>query len=255
MGLIDTHAHLFVEQFDNDRAQIIQNATSKGVERIYLANIDLTTVDSLNQMLSDYPKICYGMMGLHPCSVKENYKEELNQIRKEFETTKYYAVGEIGIDLHWDKTTLDIQADALRIQIGWAKEMDLPIVLHCRDSFEQVVRLVEDENDEQLRGIFHCFTGSVDDANRVIDMGFKLGIGGVATFKNGGLDQVLPNIDLSNVVLETDAPYLAPVPYRGKRNESAYLIYVLERLSEFYQSSVEEMAEVTTRNALEVFHQ
>jgi TatD DNase family protein len=255
MRLIDTHAHLFVEQFDNDRSQIIQNAISKEVERIYLPNIDLSTIERLNQVLLDYPDICFGMMGLHPCSVKDNYQEELDQIKKEFETTKYCAVGEIGIDLYWDKTTLDIQADALRIQIGWAKEMDLPIVLHCRDSFEQVVKVVSEENDGQLKGIFHCFTGSVNDANSVIEMGFKIGIGGVATFKNGGLDQVLPHIDLSNIVLETDAPYLSPVPFRGKRNESAYLIHVLDRLSQFYQSSMEEIAEITTQNALEVFGQ
>ena len=254
MALIDTHAHLFAKQFDEDRDEIIQNALAKGVERIYLPNIDIDTIAGLNKMLVDYPNVCYGTMGLHPCSVKENYTEELEIIKKEFETTEYFAVGEIGIDLYWDKSTLGIQSDAFRIQTRWGKEMNLPIIIHCRDSFRETIEIVKEEKDERLSGIFHCFTGSVEDAKEIIDLGFKIGIGGVATFKNGGLDQVLPHIDLKHVVLETDAPYLSPMPFRGKRNESAYLCHIVEKLSVFYRKPVNEISDITTQNALSIFH-
>ncbi|NQY66470.1 MAG: TatD family hydrolase [Flavobacteriales bacterium] len=254
MAIIDTHTHLFSDQFDADRDQVIQNALSKGVERMYLPNIDLETVKALNLMLTEYPDNCFGMMGLHPCSVKDDYENVLFRLRKEFEATKYYAVGEIGIDLFWDKSTLGIQQEALKIQIGWAKELNLPIVLHCRDSFNEVLSIVENLHEEKLTGVFHCFTGTVEEARRVTDLGFKLGIGGVATFKNGGLDKVIPEIDLKHIVVETDSPYLAPVPYRGKRNESAYITEVVEKLATFYRKPFKEIEEATTLNALEIFH-
>jgi TatD DNase family protein len=193
------------------------------------------------------------MLGLHPCDVKENFMEELDRINKEIAQRKIYAIGEIGIDLHWDKTTLSIQQEAFRMQIDWAKNLDLPIVIHCRDAFDEIFEILSDLNDDRLRGIFHCFSGTLEQAHKVIGLGFYLGIGGVLTYKNSGLDKVIRDVSLEHLVLETDSPYLTPVPFRGKPNESSYLIYIAQKLADLKQVSLEEIAEVTTRNSRLVF--
>jgi len=193
------------------------------------------------------------MLGLHPCSVKEDFHSVLEEMKKELGGSKVYAIGEIGLDLYWDKTTLSIQQEAFRIQVGWAKELNLPIVIHCRDAFDELFDLLEELNDKKLRGVFHCFTGTIEQAKKAIDYGFYLGIGGVVTFKNAGLDKVVKEIDLQHLVLETDAPYLAPVPFRGKENESSYLRYVAEKVADLHQVSVEEVADITTQNSRVVF--
>lgn len=253
--MIDTHTHLFSEEFKQDIDVVIQNATNVGVEKMLLPNVDLETIDALHDLAKKYPGICYPMMGLHPCSVKENWEDELRVIKKNLDTNNYCAIGEIGIDLYWDKTTFEFQEKAFRQQIIWAKEKKLPVAIHVRNAFDETFKIVDELNDENLTGVFHCFTGNVDQANHIINYGgFKLGIGGVVTFKNGGLDQVLPYIDLKHLVLETDSPYLAPVPHRGKRNESAYLKIIAEKLAEIKGISFEEVNQATTENALSLFY-
>ncbi|WP_338236103.1 TatD family hydrolase [Persicobacter diffluens] len=253
MQLIDTHAHIYLEQFKEDRKEMIAAAKAAGIGRIYMPNIDVASIASMMELQQEYPDYCFPMMGLHPCDVKEDYKAQLETMRAWFDRFPFAAVGEIGTDLYWDKTTLDIQLEALRIQIGWAKELDLPVVLHCRDSFTETIEVVEAEQDGRLRGVFHCFTGSIADAQRAIDCGFMLGMGGVSTFKNGGMDKVIPSLDLQHLILETDAPYLAPVPHRGKRNEPAYVRLVADRVAELQSIPVEEVAEITTENAMRLF--
>ena len=254
MGIIDTHCHLYLEQFDEDRAAMMQRAQDEGVARFYLPNIDSTTLDALWGLVGAYPKQCFPMMGLHPCSVKENYQEELQLVEKELHTGKYFAVGEIGIDLYWDKTTLDHQLEAFKAQVDWAKELELPIVIHARDAFSEIFNVIDELNDERLFGIFHCFTGGVEEAERIIGYeGFKMGIGGVVTFKNGGLDKTLAHVPIEHLVLETDAPYIAPAPNRGKRNEPSFLKFVVAKMSEIYNIPIEEVEEITTNNALAVF--
>lgn len=253
--MIDTHTHLFSEEFKQDIDVVIQNATNVGVEKMLLPNVDLETIDALHDLAKKYPGICYPMMGLHPCSVKENWEDELQGIKKNLDTNNYCAIGEIGIDLYWDKTTFEFQEKAFRQQIIWAKEKKLPVAIHVRNAFDETFKIVDELNDENLTGVFHCFTGNIHQANHIINYGgFKLGIGGVVTFKNGGLDIVLPHIDLSHLVLETDSPYLAPVPYRGKRNESAYLKIIAERLAQIKGVTFEEVDEVTSYNALSLFY-
>ena len=254
MIFTDTHTHLYLKQFDEDRAEVMKNAQNANVERIFLPNVDEDTIGPMNQMASDYPGICFPMMGLHPCSVEQNFKEVLGRMRTQLDTGNYVAVGEIGIDLYWDKSTLGIQVEAFKEQISWAKELNLPIVIHARDSFDEIFEVVDEMNDDSLRGIFHCFTGNQQQANHILGYGgFLLGIGGVVTFKNGGLDKTLASVDLKHLVLETDAPYLSPVPFRGKRNESAYIPYVAGKLSEIYSTSVEEIAKITTENSKLMF--
>ncbi|PCH97053.1 MAG: hydrolase TatD [Bacteroidetes bacterium] len=254
MLLTDSHTHLFLEEFDEDIDQVIDNAIQKGVERIFLPNIDSTTIEALNNLVQKYPAQCFPMMGLHPGSVKANYLEELDIIKAELKAGSYCAVGEIGIDLYWDKTFIKEQEDAFRQQILLAKELKLPIVIHARDSFQEIFNIIDHLNDEQLSGIFHCFTGTIDDSKRIIEYGgFKMGIGGVLTFKNAGVDKVVEQIALEHLLLETDSPYLAPAPYRGKRNESAYIIEVANKLAELHCCSIEEVAKVTTENSIEIF--
>lgn len=251
--LIDTHTHLYSEEFDNDRGEMIQRAREAGIGRFYIPAIDSTYTKRMLDLEKKYPDM-HLMMGLHPTSVKpETYESELEEVKKWLDKREFAAVGEIGIDLYWDKTTLEIQQVAFKKQIQWAKEKGLPIVIHCRESFDEIFEVLEDEKDEKLFGIFHCFTGTKEQAERAIGLNMKLGIGGVVTFKNGKIDQFLHEIPLEHIVLETDSPYLAPVPYRGKRNESAYVVNVVKKLSEIYGLSEKEIAQSTTRNALSVF--
>jgi len=253
MKLIDTHTHLYSDAFAEDRQEMVQRAIEKGVQQFFLPAIDSETTQAMYDLEEQFPKEMHLMMGLHPTSVKENYREELQHVKEQFAQRDFCAVGEIGIDLYWDKSTLEIQQDAFREQIKLAKSKNLPIVIHCRDAFDEVFEVLEEENDEKLYGIFHCFTGNEEQANQAFSYNMKLGIGGVVTFKNGKIDQFLENISLEHIVLETDAPYLSPKPFRGKRNESSYVVYVAEKLSEIYNLPVEKIAEITTGNALETF--
>ncbi|MDA8763013.1 TatD family hydrolase [Flavobacteriaceae bacterium] len=253
MKLIDTHTHLYVEAFDEDRDQVIEKAIAVGVERFYLPAIDSTYTARMLDLEKKYPDHIRLMMGLHPTHVKENYKEELLHVEQFLAKRNFAAVGEIGIDLYWDKSFLKQQQEAFDAQISWAKENELPIVIHCRDAFDEVFEVLEGHKGEDLSGIFHCFTGTKEQAEKAIGLNLKLGIGGVLTFKNGKIDQFLDQISIDHIVLETDAPYLAPAPFRGKRNQSEYLIYILRKLSEVHQRTEKELALLTSQNALAVF--
>ncbi|WP_422081808.1 TatD family hydrolase [Ulvibacterium sp.] len=253
MILTDTHTHLYSEAFDKDRDEVIRRAVDNGIERFFIPAIDSTYTQAMMDLESDYPENIFLMAGLHPTHVKEDYKRELKHVEQQLKERKFHAVGEIGIDLYWDKTFLRQQQEAFRLQIQWAKEYRLPIVIHCRESFDEIIEILESEKGDDLFGIFHCFTGNLEQAKTAISYNMKLGIGGVVTFKNGKIDGFLDQIDLRHIVLETDSPYLAPVPYRGKRNESAYLINVLEKLSDVYGRSKEDIAKITTENSKEVF--
>ncbi|RPG66318.1 MAG: TatD family deoxyribonuclease [Flavobacteriaceae bacterium TMED42] len=253
MKLIDTHTHLYVEAFDEDRDQVIEKAIAVGVERFYLPAIDSTYTARMLDLEKKYPDHIRLMMGLHPTHVKENYKEELLHVEQFLAKRNFAAVGEIGIDLYWDKSFLKQQQEAFDAQISWAKEKELPIVIHCRDAFDEVFEVLEGHKGEDLSGIFHCFTGTKEQAEKAIGLNLKLGIGGVLTFKNGKIDQFLDQISIDHIVLETDAPYLAPAPFRGKRNQSEYLIYILRKLSEVHQRTEKELALLTRQNALAVF--
>jgi len=253
MIFTDTHTHLYYEQDAEKQAQFIERCFENNVNRLFLPNVDVASITMIDDLVNKYPQNCFAMAGLHPCDVKDGYDEQLDLIHKSISARKIYAIGEIGIDLYWDKTTLAIQQNAFRKQINWAKELGLPIVIHCREAFDEVFEVLESERDEKLRGIFHCFTGNEQQANQAIDLNFYLGIGGVVTYKKAGLDAVLANISLNNLVLETDSPYLAPVPFRGKPNESSYLIYIAQKLADIYQVSVEEIAAITTENSKKIF--
>ena len=251
--ITDTHTHLYSEQFDGDRKAMIQRAKNAGVSRFFIPAIDSSYTDRMLSLEVENPEDIFLMMGLHPCSVKENYLEELAHVKEWIDKKNFYAIGEIGIDLYWDKSFLTQQQEAFRIQIEWAKEKKLPIVIHCRDAFDEIFEVLESEKEDSLRGIFHCFTGTLEQAKQAISYNMKLGIGGVATFKNGKIDKFLNEIDLKHIVLETDAPYLAPTPYRGKRNESSYITNVVDKLVDIYSLSFEEIAEITTRSSKDVF--
>ncbi len=252
--LIDSHAHMYVSDFDIDIDACMQRAADAGVALTALPNIDSGSIERVRKLMDTYPKQTIGMMGLHPCSVKSNFQEELSIIKAELDSGKYHAVGEIGIDLYWDKTYFQEQVEAFRMQIGWAREMDLPIAIHARDSFNEICEVLDEEYTAGLTGVFHCFTGSIKDAERALAYdGFYLGIGGVATFKNSGLGDVLGQIGLSRLVLETDAPYLTPSPFRGKRNETAYTVLVAEKLAEITNTSLKDVAEKSTANARKLF--
>ncbi|HBK70560.1 MAG TPA: hydrolase TatD [Flavobacteriaceae bacterium] len=253
MMITDTHTHLYSSQFDEDRAVMMQRALAAGVSRFFIPAIDSSYTEAMLDLENNYPNHIFLMMGLHPTSVKENYKEELTLVKQWLNQRKFYAVGEIGIDLYWDKTFLQQQQDAFKTQIEWAKEKELPIVIHCRDAFDEVFEVLEEVNDDKLHGIFHCFTGDLNQAKKAISYKMKLGIGGVVTFKNGKIDQFLNEISLQDIVLETDAPYLAPTPYRGKRNESSYIVNVLDKLVTLYNLTPEEIAKITTQNSKDVF--
>ncbi|UOB19041.1 TatD family hydrolase [Abyssalbus ytuae] len=253
MILTDTHTHLYSEAFKDDREEMMQRAINAGVERFFVPAIDSQYTDSMLQLEKDYPQHVFLMMGLHPTHVKENYKQELVHVEEMLSKRNFCAVGEIGIDLYWDKTTLAIQQEAFKQQIRLAKNYGLPIVIHCRDAFDEVFEILEEEKDEKLFGIFHCFSGTFEQAQQALSYNMKLGIGGVVTFKNGKIDQFLHKINIKNIVLETDAPYLSPVPYRGKRNESSYLIHVVQKLTDIYNLTAQELSEITTENSKEVF--
>jgi len=251
--IIDTHTHLYLKQFKDDIDKVIQRSIDKGINKFIFPAIDSSHFDSMHSLKNKYPDIIYLMSGLHPTDVKKDFKDELEFVVNSLKTHDYIAIGEIGIDLHWDKSFLKQQQEAFRFQIRLAIKNDLPIVIHCREAFDEIFEILDKENCDKLRGVFHCFTGTLAQAKRAIDLGFVLGIGGVVTFKNGGIDKFLNQIDLKHLVLETDSPYLAPVPFRGKRNESSYIIHVIEKLSEIYGLSKEEIADITTKNAEKVF--
>ncbi|WP_045419408.1 TatD family hydrolase [Vibrio jasicida] len=252
--MIDTHAHIYASEFDNDRDEVVKRALEQGIDRILLPNIDLESIEPMLKTEAAYPEICRSMMGLHPCYVDGNIEQTLEIIRGWFEKHNFIAVGEIGIDLYWDKTFRAEQEMAFVTQLNWAKEMDLPVVIHTRDSIEETLTLLRQEQDGRLRGVFHCFGGSVEEAQAINELGFHLGLGGVSTFKNGGMDKVIPYLDMNWVILETDCPYLAPVPHRGKRNEPAYTSLVAARVAELRGESLEVIDTLTTKNAEALFN-
>lgn len=252
--MIDTHTHLYTEEFDNDREEVIQKALQKGVTAFYLPAIDSESHDKMLQLESAYPEHIFSMMGLHPCYVKpESWEQELEIVKNYLDQKHFPAIGEIGIDLYWDKSTLDIQIKAFEQQIDWAIEKNLPIVIHTRESFDETFEVLERKKHPKLRGIFHCFSGNADQAKHALDLNFLLGIGGVVTFKNGKIDQFLHEIPLEKIVLETDSPYLAPVPHRGKRNESSYLDLIVGKLVNIYHKDFSEISRITTENAKRIF--
>jgi TatD DNase family protein len=251
--ITDTHTHLYSNQFKEDQKEMMQRAKDAGVSRFFIPAIDSSYTESMLQLEEDYPLDVFLMMGLHPTSVNENYADELAHVKKWIDKKDFYAIGEIGIDLYWDKSFLTQQQEAFRTQIKWAKEKKLPIVIHCRDAFDEIFEILEAEKGDDLRGIFHCFTGTKEQATKAISYNMKLGIGGVATFKNGKIDTFLKEIDIQHIVLETDAPYLAPKPFRGKRNESAYITNVVDKLVDIYGLSFREISEITTQNSKDVF--
>ncbi|HSM63886.1 MAG TPA: TatD family hydrolase [Gillisia sp.] len=253
MILTDTHTHLYSKEFDADREEAIKKAIEKGITRFFIPAIDSSHTLSMYDLEAQFPDNVFLMMGLHPTSVKENFEEELKHIEAQFKERDFYAVGEIGIDLYWDKTLLKEQQVAFKRQMQLAKSKNLPIVIHCRDAFDEVFEVLESEKGEELFGIFHCFTGNKEQALKAISYNMKLGIGGVVTFKNGGLDKFLAEIPIEHIVLETDAPYLAPAPYRGKRNESAHIQIIAEKIATLYGLSLEEVAAITTKNSKDIF--
>lgn len=253
MILIDTHAHIYLEDFSDDIDNVIQNAINNNIQKIILPNIDSGSIKNLLDLSDAYPDLCLPLMGLHPTSVGETYKKELDVVEHWFDQRKFYGVGETGIDLYWDKTFYKQQQEAFRFQIKIAKSRHLPIIIHTRNSFAAVYDIVKKEQDGNLNGIFHCFSGTLEEARKVTDLGFLIGIGGVVTFRNNNLIDVIENIALENLVLETDAPYLTPVPKRGTRNESSYLVYVAHKIAEIYKIPVEKVAEITTANACGLF--
>ena len=253
MRLLDTHSHIYLEDFDNDRQEMLQRAEKEGIIKVVMPAIDSTTHTKMLATESQFENICLSMMGLHPCSVKENYISELNVAKEYLSKKKFYGIGETGLDYYWDLTYKKEQATAFQQQIEWALHYNLPVVIHSRNSLDDCIGMISKNQNRKLKGVFHCFSGSVEQAKQIIDLGFYLGIGGVLTYKNSGLDKVMMNLDLNNVILETDAPYLTPIPFRGKRNEPAYLKYIVQKLSEIKQMPIDEVAETSTRNAQELF--
>ncbi len=254
MQFIDTHTHIYDEQFNDDIDKVIQTAITEGVTKMYMPNCDLETIDSMHHLQDKYPENCFAMMGLHPCYVKENYKEVLSSIEQYIPQRKYAAIGEIGLDYYWDETFVREQKEAFNLQMDWALALNLPIVIHTRNSIDDAIEMVSAKQNGKLKGIFHCFGGTLEQANKIIDLGFLMGIGGVVTFKNSDLSSVLSQISLQHIVLETDAPYLAPVPYRGKRNEPSYIPIIAKKLAEIYAIDIKEIAAITSENALKLFH-
>lgn len=253
MNLVDTHIHLYAEEFSADRNELIQQAFDNNVTAFYLPNIDSTSIAGMYNLEEKYPASCFAMMGLHPCYVKENYKEELSVIEKELSMRKFCAIGEIGIDLYWDKSFKKQQEEVFIEQIKWANDLNIPIVIHSRNATDEIVSIIKQNQHLKPKGIFHCFSGDINQAKEIIELGFYLGIGGVVTFKNSGLDKVVSEIGIDKIVLETDAPYLAPVPYRGKRNVPSYLSLVANKIAELKNISANEVASITTANAKKIF--
>jgi len=253
VNFIDTHTHLYAEEFKDDRKAVIEKAIHNGVSKLFLPNIDIHSIQPMLDLCWDFPENCFPMMGLHPCSVDVHVEAHLFQIQKWFKKRKFYAVGEIGLDYYWSTEFKDQQIKAFRLQIQWAIQMDLPIVVHSRNSNDDVIAILKEMKHPKLRGIFHCFGGNAAQAKEVVELGFLLGIGGVITFKNGGLDKSIEDIDLRHLVLETDSPYLAPVPHRGKRNESLYILDVAKKLAEVKKVGLAQIAKITTENANMIF--
>ena len=255
MKYIDTHVHLYSADFDEDRSAVIKRAMAAGVEKFVLPNVDSHTLQPMLDLVNEYPQACFPLLGLHPCSVKEDFEQEMTIVEERLSSGQYKGVGEIGLDYYWDMTYQEQQLEALKVQLSLAKQYSLPVVLHSRDSFGDLIEVIEEYSEGgQLSGVFHCFSGTIEDAKRIKALGnFYMGIGGVVTFKNGGLDKVLPELNLEDIVLETDAPYLAPSPYRGKRNESAYLALIAAKVAEYMGRSIEEVAAFTTENAEKLF--
>ncbi len=254
MNYIDTHVHIYSKKYDSDREEVIQRTLENGVAQLYMPNIDLESIDAMLEAELKYPGVCIPMMGLHPCDVKKDFERQLYVMEEWINKREFAGIGETGLDLYWDKTFFEQQKEALRIQIQWAKKKKWPIILHCRESMDETIAIIREEQDEDLRGIFHCFSGTLAQADEIIKMGFMLGIGGVSTYKNGGLDAILPNVDPEYLVLETDGPFLAPVPLRGKRNSPEYIPLIAERVGDLLQRPKEEIAELTSTNANRVFH-
>jgi TatD DNase family protein len=255
MLFIDTHTHLFSESFNDDRDEIVEKAINAGVKLMLLPNIDVDSIQSMYALHDKYPLHCLPMIGLHPGSVGENWKKDLQIIESHLDKSENIAIGEIGMDLYWDKTFINEQKEAFRIQVNWAKKKKLPIAIHAREAFDEIFEILDEENDESLTGVFHCFTGTVYHAQKIKEYGgFKLGIGGVVTYKKAGLDEVLTLLSLSDLILETDSPYLPPVPYRGKRNESSYLIHIAEKIADIYNCPLNEVAKTTSKNAADLFN-
>jgi TatD DNase family protein len=253
MVLTDTHTHLYYETDSQALTALMQRSLDNQVTRLFLPNVDMASIPLVMNLASLYPENCFPMLGLHPCDVKETYKEELASIYAAIPAQKIYAIGEIGIDLYWDKTTLAQQIEAFETQITWAKDLNLPIVIHCRDAFEEVYAVLLKHRDGKLRGIFHCFTGTLEQAHKIIELGFYLGIGGVVTYKNAGLDSVVAQLLPEHLVLETDSPYLPPIPFRGKPNESSYLVHIAQKVADLHQIPIEELARITTENSTKIF--
>ena len=249
---VDTHAHIYAKEFDHDRQDVLHRCVEMEVKKIYMPNIDHTSIDSMLELESRWPE-CVATMGLHPCSVKKDFERELYIVEDWFSKRKFSAVGEIGTDLYWDKTFWDQQCEAFKIQVGWAKKLGLPVIIHCRESLSQTINLVEQMQDGKLTGIFHCFGGTAEEAERIVKLNFFLGIGGVSTFKKAGLDVVLPDVPLDRIVLETDSPYLSPVPHRGKRNEPSYIPLIAQKVAEIKSVTLEEVQQQTTANAANIF--
>lgn len=250
---IDTHAHIYLSEFDTDKEQMIGRCKEAGVKKVFMPNIDHTSIDAMMEWETTNDPLCIAMMGLHPCSVKKDFEKELYLVENWLSKRSFAAIGEMGTDLYWDKSFWEEQKEAFKIQVAWAKQYDLPIVIHCRESIEETITLIDELKSEKLRGVFHCFTGTAEQATRINKLGFYLGLGGVATFKNSGLDKVIPNLDLDYLILETDSPYLSPVPYRGKRNEPSYIPIIGEKIAQLMNKSVGEIQLATTNNALTLF--
>ena len=250
---VDSHSHIYSEEFSTDRAEVISRAVKAGVSKIVLPNIDSSTIKPMLDLADSNPQLFIPLLGLHPTSIKEDFRKELEIMEYWFEKREFAGIGEIGIDLYWDKTFINEQIEAFRIQIGWARKRRIPIVIHVRDSFQEVFEVLQQEKQESLKGVFHSFTGNADQAEQVIDLGFKIGIGGIVTFKNSGLDTIVRQIDLRHILLETDSPWLAPVPNRGRRNESAFITAVASKIAMLHETSIEEVGRMTTQNAQQLF--
>jgi len=252
---IDTHTHIYLEDFNEDRNQIIQECTKAKVYKLLLPNIDSSTIEDVIKLSKDYKNICFPMVGLHPCSVSQGFNKDLAILKPYIEKYNPIAIGEIGIDLYWDKATYELQKKAFIEQINWAKEFNLPIVIHARESYKEIFQILDSLNNDTLKGVFHCFSSNLNDAKHILDYGgFKLGIGGLVTFKNSGLDKILKEIKIENLVLETDSPYLTPDPFRGKRNKSSYIPLIANKLSDIYEISIEEIGKITSLNAAKIFN-
>ncbi|EOZ96886.1 Putative deoxyribonuclease YcfH [Indibacter alkaliphilus LW1] len=254
MKFTDTHAHIYSKKYDSDRDDVIRSAEELGVEKIYMPNIDVESIDAMLEAELKYPGVCIPMMGLHPCDVKKDFEKQLYVMEDWISKREFAGIGETGLDLYWDKTFFEQQKEALRVQVQWAKEKKWPLILHCRESMDETIEIIRNEKTEELTGIFHCFSGSLEQAREIIELGFLLGIGGVSTYKNGGLDKIIPELGVEHLVLETDGPYLAPVPHRGKRNSPEYIPLIARRIGDLLETGLDEISEKTQANSQGIFH-